>query len=198
MSPSLSVLHICCLGHPPTPGLGAQQAKTLPPMQGLSGPYPLSGYPTFLGPETETQPWARAPPSSGWLGPAPRAPASELAPDAVAIETGSPHKDHGNKKEAPETMGPSHGGLRAWAKPSALSIQDPYLGTKAPPKTRVHLGWVGNPPKEGGSSSPSLSRAGQDPAIRWGTDPRQASTWLALPGHAFLQPQRLAGAAHLL
>lgn len=97
-------------------------------------------------------------------------------------------------------MGPSEGGLWAWAKPSTLSSQDPYLGTKAPPKTRVHSGWVGNPPKEGGSSSPSLYRAGQDPAIRWGTDPHQvtASTRLALPGHAFLQPQRLAGAAHLL
>lgn len=96
-------------------------------------------------------------------------------------------------------MGPSQGGLRAWAKPSALSSRDPYLGMKAPPKTRVHFGWVGNASREGGSSSPSLSRAGQDPAIRWGTDPHQltASTRLALPGHAFLHPQRPVGAAHL-
>lgn len=96
-------------------------------------------------------------------------------------------------------MGPSQGGLRAWAKPSTLSSRDPYLGTKAPPKTRVHLGWVGNASKEGGSSSPSLFREGQDPASGWGTDPHQgtALTRLALPGHAFLQPQRPAGAAHL-
>lgn len=45
------------------------------------------------------------------------------------------------------------------------------MGTQLPPEPTVHLGWVGKDSKEGGSSSPSVSQAGQEPAASWGKEP---------------------------
>lgn len=138
MSRELRYPHLTRASHPKHPQIGVPlpvRPPYLPPEdtstpgrgQGLNEqrplPFPSSGGlvtrlgdPAFLDPASAAWPWAGAPTSPSWP-----APASKLAPDAVAIETGSPHKNHENKKEAPEMMGPSWGGLPTWAKPSTLS-----------------------------------------------------------------------------
>ena len=141
----------CSMILAPGPGSGSQWAKTLAPslLGGLGGWRGL--------PRTAHQP--------PWASPAPRAPARELAPDAVTIETSSPHKNLGNRKEAPEMMGPSPAGLWAWAR---SSLPQP---PSAPPRTltwghsrlrrpeSTEEGGEGLP--QGGSSFLSLCPAGQ-------------------------------------
>ena len=75
--------------------------------------------------------------------------------------------------------GPSWGGLRTWAQASTLSPLDPHLGTRRPPKSRIHLGWVGKdrpgrwqpfPLPVQGRPGP-CHRLGKDPPPREGADP---------------------------
>lgn len=79
------------------------------------------------------------PTSPSGPGSAPRAPASQLAPHAVAIETGSPHKNQGTKKEAPEIWGlpgePVDLGQTQHPGPSRSPT-----GTQPPPQAGVHSG----------------------------------------------------------
>lgn len=115
----------------------------------------------FLGPVSGAQPWTRQPISPSGPSPAPRAPAQELAPDAVAIETSSPHKNHGNKKEAPEMMGPSPAELWTWARSSTLShprTQTWGHGCLQRPGS-TWGGWERSPSKVAAPSPPSAWQA---------------------------------------
>lgn len=128
--PPQSVLRICCPHRTWAEGLsGAQRAKTPAPSilcgRGLPGTCECS------------LDWARAPTSPRGPGAAPRPPARELAPDAVVIETGSPHKN-GNKKEAPVIMGPSQGGRGPGPGSAPLATPESLPGTQPPPQTGVH------------------------------------------------------------
>lgn len=157
------------------PYLLPEDASTLGPGWGLSEQRPLAlpssggpvtppGAEAFLGLVSAARPWARTPASPSWLGPAPRAPASKLAPDAVAIETGSPHKNKENKKEAPEMMGPSWGRLQpTWAKPSTLTTRGPLPGDTAASKDQDLLGMGGEGLQEGLQFLPLPLPRGLDP-----------------------------------
>lgn len=84
-------------------------------------------------------------------------------------------------------------GLSGEARPSTLRHPRPLPGGTTPPKTRVHLGWVGKSSDEGGSSS--LSLAVWDPATAEG-GPGRAKGYVGLcqakpsPGPGSLGAQR--------
>lgn len=121
----------------------------------------------FLGPVNGAQPCNRQPLSPRGPSPAPRAPAWELAPDAVAIETSSPHKNHRNKKEAPEMMGPSPAEPWTWARPSTLGHPGTLTwGRGCLQRPGSTWGGPGRSPSQGGSSFPSLCLAGQGPVAQ--------------------------------
>uniref|UniRef100_M3XSL3 Uncharacterized protein n=1 Tax=Mustela putorius furo TaxID=9669 RepID=M3XSL3_MUSPF len=121
----------------------------------------------FLGPMNGAQPCNRQPLSPRGPSPAPRAPAWELAPDAVAIETSSPHKYHRNKKEAPEMMGPSPAEPWTWARPSTLSHPGTLTwGCGCLQRPGSTWGGRGRSPSQGGSSFPFLCLVGQGPTAQ--------------------------------
>ena len=113
----------------------------------LREPGNLASGPGFAGSSERSAALGKSAHQPSLAGPSTRGPASELAPDAVAMETGSPHKNHRNKKEAlsegaflgrAADLGPGQHPLPSGPPPgdtTASKEQDPLrVGGEGPPR----------------------------------------------------------------